>query len=139
MHSAIESAKKRMSVYTIHDWLNIFKTARSKRMRSRADKYNVTELHYNDMLDLKGLAASSLKNTNIDESGNKLNWLKIKIMRYEKVNPELIFFKYNYSDTEYRVIKIGGRRSRNIDVTIPRHINTLYKKLLPISEVKKMS
>lgn len=62
MHSAIENAKKHMSVYTMHDWLNIFKLARSKRVRNKiSTPYEILELHYKDFLDLKQLSGSFLK------------------------------------------------------------------------------
>lgn len=41
MHSSIEKAKNYTSVYTVNDWLNIFKCARSSPHRSNAQPYEV--------------------------------------------------------------------------------------------------
>ena len=62
IHSAIENAKRNVPVYTMHDWLNIFRLARSNRGRNkRSDQYNVHELKYNDSFDLKALATRTMK------------------------------------------------------------------------------
>ncbi|XP_072375619.1 uncharacterized protein [Diabrotica undecimpunctata] len=136
MHSAIENAKKNVPVYTMHDWLNIFRLARSKRGRNkRSDPYNVQELRYNDFLDIKTLAANTLKNRTIDENGNRVNWLKIKCMRYEADKPQYILFKYNYSDPEFLMFNVVGRTKRVINPI--KEIQLLYSKEIPISKLKK--
>lgn len=82
MHSAIESIKKRMTVFSMNDWLNIFRLARSKRNRNKKSEcYTVKELLFSDFVDLKALASQIIKNRTIDTDGNKVNWLKIKLMR----------------------------------------------------------
>lgn len=137
MHSAIERAKKNVAIYTMNDLLNIFKLARSKRLKNkRSGPYKVTELRHGDFFDLKGLSNSLIKNKTKDDDGNQVNWLHIKVMRYEKTKPGRIFFKYNYSDPEYRTLCIFGR-GKPID--IPKKLTPLYKGLLPISEKKKAS
>ena len=50
------------------------------------------------MLDLKGLADHLIINRLINTEGEKVNWLKIKILRYEKKYTFVIQHKYNYSD-----------------------------------------
>lgn len=54
-----------------------------------------------------------MKNRTIDDNGDKDNWLKIKAMRYEKSNPAVIQFKYNYSDDKFKIIRVGGRGRPN--------------------------
>lgn len=65
---------------------------------------------------------------------NKVSWLKIKVMRYERNQPGYIHFKYNYTDPEYRISRIYGR-DRPVD--IPQNILPLCKNLLSIPEKKK--
>jgi len=36
MHSAIENAKRNVSIYTVQDWLTIFQVARSTRNRNKS-------------------------------------------------------------------------------------------------------
>jgi hypothetical protein len=57
MHAAIEHAYKHLSLYSIHEWVNVMKSARRNR------PYNVKELQYNDFYDLKELTKSVLTNT----------------------------------------------------------------------------
>ncbi|CAG9822128.1 unnamed protein product [Phaedon cochleariae] len=139
MHSAIENAKRNVPVYTMHDWLNIFRMARSNRGRNkRSPPYNVHELKYKDFLDLKKLASRTFKNRSIDESGNRVNWLKIKSMRYEKNLPQYVLFKYNYSDPEFLRLNVAGRSSRTTNNILPDKIPQLYSKEIPISNLKKL-
>lgn len=95
---------------------------------------SVEELRYTDFLDLKSLASVFLKNRTKDHNGNKVSWLKIKVIRYDKTKPGCIFFKYNYSDPEYNTLRVYGR-DRLAD--IPKNIPLLYKGPLSISEKKK--
>jgi len=56
MHSAIENAKRNVPVFSVHDWITLFKTARSNRNRNKNKKrYIVEELSYNDFVDLQKL------------------------------------------------------------------------------------
>lgn len=137
MHSAIETAKKNVAIYTMNDLLNIFRLARSRRVRNRkSSPYQVKELRFPDFLDLKLLASVFLKNRIKDDSGDKVSWLKIKVMRYEKNQPGCVLFKYNYTDPDFRILRVYGR-GKSAD--IPKNISPLYKNLLPIPEKKKNS
>lgn len=81
MHSAIEKAKKNCEIYTMNDLLNVFKLARSKRVKNkRSAPYSIEELRFSDFLDLKSLASVFLKNRNKHNLGNQVSWLKLKVM-----------------------------------------------------------
>jgi len=134
MHSAIESAKKNVPVYTMHDWLNICRLARSQRNNKKCSGYSVHELLYTDIYDLKSLASILIKNRTIDNYGDQVSWLKIKVMKYEKNKKGIIQFKYNYSDNEYRSIHVGGKGRPS---KLPENLKMLYDKQLKISENKK--
>lgn len=109
MHSTIESAKKNVLMYTIHDWLNIYRLARSNRYNKKCSNYTVQELKYTDFLDLKSLEKLIIKNRSTDTQGITVNWLKIKVLKYEKTEPGVIQFKYNYSDEQFKSIRVSGR------------------------------
>jgi len=47
MHSAIETAAKNVSIYSLSGWVNILKTARRK------NPYEVTRLKFSDFINLK--------------------------------------------------------------------------------------
>ena len=109
MHSAIEHQKKYMSVYTMHDWINIFRLTCSKRNRKNAAPYNVQELKYSDFINLNALSKDILKNKTKDSDGNKVNWLKVKCFRFEKMSPGVLKYRYDHS-SPYSEINVFGRR-----------------------------
>lgn len=132
MHSAIEREKRHVSVNSVMEWISIMKRARSKRNRSTANPYHVKQLHFSDMLDLKHLSKCLIKNRLKDENGNTVKWLEIKCLRYEKANPDIIKFRYNYNDP-YILLNVRGRgRKHSVN-----EIKRAYHQLLPISKQKK--
>jgi hypothetical protein len=133
MHSAIDSAKKHVSVYTMYDWINIFRGARSTRNRKSAPPYVVNILQYEDFYDLSSLSKSLLKNKRKDTEGNVVKWLKIKSLRFEKAHPEFVFFRYGYSGPYSKIFICG--RGGNQKIIMPQ-LQKLYSKLLPISQEK---
>lgn len=70
MHRTIESAKKNVPVYTLHDLLTICRLARSNRHNEKGSNYTVQELKYTDFLDLKSLANMIMKSRSFDMQGN---------------------------------------------------------------------
>lgn len=137
MHSAIEVAKENVSVYSVNDWVNIMIMARSNRGKHKkrhAGPYTVKELNFSDILDLKMLGEKIMHNRTLDDNKRQVQWLKIKVLRFEKKNPGVISFKYNIEDEEFQLLrtyKIG--RPPNM----PIELNKLYSRKLPISAAKK--
>lgn len=48
MHNAIENENRNVAVYTLNDWILIFKTVQCKRVQKRNDPCDVQELKYKD-------------------------------------------------------------------------------------------
>jgi ribosomal protein S18 len=89
MHSVIEYAQKHVLVI-MHDWMNIFKMARSNRNKNKnADKYACQELKFIDFKNLKKLSAYVIQNRTLDSMNCKVQWLKTKRMRYESEKPNI--------------------------------------------------
>lgn len=109
MHSSIEHVKKNSSVYTMHDWVNIFERARSQKKRKIDQKivtvkpYKVKEFKHDEFIDLKDLADKVMINRTKDDQGNQVRWLKIKRLRYVKGETEKIFFNCDMSDTFHHI------------------------------------
>jgi hypothetical protein len=103
MHSNIESAKKHKDVFSLTDWTNIFKSARSKDMYKVGNKkvkkapYNIKEFKFNKFYDLKLLAEATLKNKTKNWNGYKVLRLKIKNMKSLKSGLR-IYFNYDVSE-----------------------------------------
>ncbi|XP_063365176.1 uncharacterized protein LOC134653713 [Cydia amplana] len=164
MHSSIESSKKNKDVFSMTDWKNIFKNARSKgvynvgKKKVKKDPYNVKEFKYNEFYDLKRLAEAILKNKSKDCNGNKVLWLKIKKMKYVKGDSK-IYFNYDSSedylnfDTKATATPQSGSRyrTRNQNKSNPGSVEPpptpeaflshglkkMYDKPLTISAAKK--
>lgn len=131
MHSAIEKQKRNLSVYTMNDWINIFKMARSKRGKKRNEAYEVNELKFTDFIDLRRLSSDLLNNKSVNTEGERVNWLKIKCFKIEKVSPNLVKYRYSHSGN-YLTINI---RKRGRPAKTPTLVNA-YSAMLPISVAK---
>lgn len=75
-----------------------------------------------------------MKNRSFDMQGNKVNWLNIKVLKYEKNMSGVIQFKNNNSDKEFNIIRISGKGR---PTKFPDNLKNSYSKPLPISAVKK--
>lgn len=130
MHSSIESAKRNISVYLMHDWINVMKLARSNRNSKKImkDPYSVKELYFNEFLDLKDFAKDVFYSNIVDSNNEKVQWLKIKRLKYERGNPNTVSFSYNY-DSPYIKIKTKKKPQGS-----PKKV---YKEELLISTDKK--
>ncbi|CAK1579995.1 unnamed protein product [Parnassius mnemosyne] len=104
MHSSTEASQKNTAIYSMLDWINVFKRARSKNKYKKDNKkvvkepYKVKELKYFEFKDLKALSDQILKNTTRDTDGKVVKWLKIKRLRYIKGEAK-IFYNYNMSES----------------------------------------
>ncbi|CAH1643294.1 unnamed protein product [Spodoptera littoralis] len=144
MHSAIEKEKKYTDTFSIIDWKGIMQRARSKRQNKNVNPYKVTELSYQDMIDVKSLSSKIIKNTTIAENGEKVCWLKIKCLRFQKDLPGFIKYRYDY-DGPYNLLNAlckPGRPTRRTQNSEMPTINTedlprAYKQCLPITKQKK--
>ena len=67
----------------------------------------VIPLTHESILDFKEYDKSKLRNAKTDLQGNRINWLKIKWIRYEKSDPDSLYFKYTMSEP-FKVIMIRG-------------------------------
>lgn len=80
-----------------------------------------------------------LKNTTMNTENDKVNWLKIKWIRFQKTEPYLVQYKYDQDETEFKKMDIlskqrGGGRKKQWDSII---LSSKYAEKLPISEAKK--
>ena len=133
MHSAISYAKKGTEIFTPSHWDNILRMARRNR------PYIVIPVRYTDFLDFKALAAAKLRNTKTDIMGQRVNWLRLKVLRFEESRPEEILFKTSFDQSEYQTIKVSGgsKRGRKVPQLKGNVVPQLYSTKIPISSAKK--
>lgn len=108
MHSAIESSKKNVDIFSVHEYENVFKMARSGRKNHKSG-YHTREVFFSEFLDLKKLVQNTVTNKNSNE-GDTVNWLKIKSFRYEKGKLNIIQYKYDLHDNQFHKINIASAR-----------------------------
>jgi hypothetical protein len=111
MHSTIEQAKKRASIFIPSQWDTIITMARKKH------PYIVVPLRFNQFYDLQKVAKENYGSFKQTTDGEKVNWGKIKIIKIDKKEEHTIMFKYSYDDDNYKKINVeknlkrGERRS----------------------------
>ena len=127
MHSAIEFAQKNSSVFCVSAWKIIFEVARRK------NPYAMHQLGYSDFVDCKALCDRMIKNRSKNEEGETVNWLRIKVLRFEK-DSRCIQYKYRYGD-KFSSINVCGR-GRPAATSLPE-LSDCYRSGLPISMAKK--
>ena len=128
MHSAIEFARKNSSVFCVSAWKSIFEVARRK------NPYRVHQLNYKDFFDCKALCDQLVKNRTKNEAGETVNWLKIKVLRFEK-NSRHIQYKYRYGD-DFSAINVCGRGRPSVTGNLPE-LTECYRSRLSITLAKK--
>lgn len=89
-----------------------------------------------------------MKNKTKDNMNEKVNWLKIKRIKYVKGQHTTIYFNYDLSD-EFRFINVSAKaintkktrssmsNPASIDPQLSEQLEPLYQHALPISAAKK--
>jgi hypothetical protein len=62
-------------------------------MTRRKNPYYVVPLQYEDIYYFKEVTKSSLKYSKVDSEGIKVNWMKIKWLRFSKNDDEHVLFR----------------------------------------------
>ena len=82
IHSSIESASKKISIYTTAQWAATVRLARYKK------PYKVKEMDLADIFDFKDVS-KNLKNFHLDLNRDKVNWLNIRTMKIACTEPNI--------------------------------------------------
>lgn len=138
MHATIERGRKHKKVYTTREWALLISAARINPF-----PYNVHTLKILDFYDLKQLSSRVIKNStkrliNMNEENEKVEWLKIKWLRFEKSKSQTIQFKYDLNSTLFFEIDVAqcNKRTQTYNWTNIT-LKEAYPRQIPISENKK--
>lgn len=105
MHATIEKEKKRVSksgpIYIPAQWATIIKSA-----KKTGKPYNVSEICTQDIYDLKLLCTEIGKNFVKNTEKEKVVWNNLRIIRVEKTQPNLIFYKSSYTQDRFKSIDV---------------------------------
>lgn len=130
MHSLIERATKHLKIYTTRDWEVAIAGARKK-----APPFIVQRMMHTDFSDLKMLASTLLLNRSKNMEGDTVNWLRVKWLRFSKLHPFVIEYKYQISDENFLRLNISSKRGR--PNTLIGDLTPAYLSRIPISTAKK--
>ena len=78
MHAAIEHANRRTTIYTQSQWDTVVHVAR------KTTSYTVVPLRFNQFYDLHKLTKENYGNFKVATDGTRVNWTKIKVLRFVK-------------------------------------------------------
>jgi len=90
-------------------------------------------MHYNEFYNLEKLVGSMIQNTTLNTEKEKLNWMKIKWMIFQKNEPYIMQYKYDQQETVFKKIdtsmkRVAGRKqewtSVNLDIKYSKKKNT---------------
>ena len=84
-------------------------------MARRSNPYIVLPLKYWDFIDFK-MQNDFFKNT----SNENVRWREIRHLQFRKSSPQNIYYKYDFSEADFKVIKCKvqtrGRQKQNIEL-----------------------
>ena len=124
MHSAIEFSQRHLSIYSMHEWVNILQLARKQ------NQYKVRVMSFDDFTDLKALASKMITNRRT-LSGVTCNWLQIRWLRVEKQSLNQLLFKTDCDQVSFHVLSQSKKKK-----WIKTKLHNGYKIKLPISSAK---
>ena len=74
--------------------------------------YNVEDMKLTDFFDLKKLSNYFLKNRSKNSEGESVNRLNIRWLRFVKNTPNKIFYKSDFTQTNFSVLDQKGKKRR---------------------------
>lgn len=128
-HARIERSKKttEIPIMVPRDWFQFVRTVRGKK------PFQVHEMTQEHIFSFSKLVQEYMTRRPTDTEGNKVNWLEMKWIRYEKTFG-LIQFKTSLDDEHFRVLDL--RRLKRGKRPIPL-LKKCYDGPLPINPLKK--
>lgn len=144
MHSAIEYSKRHRKLYTVGEYRIVIENARHKKEKTQHKEevkpYDVKVIEFHEVFDLKALTTKFVKNTNFDTSHERIKWLLIKQMKFQKSDPYVVNFKYD-CDEDFRQLNVIRTKNRKKYVSHPQlnpnyELVQKYRERLPISTAK---
>lgn len=122
MHSCIERSVKNVQV----------NVPSGQVARKNPSPYKIMNMTHTSFIDWTSLADGNKDTARYQTTeGDVVEWRKIKCFKYEKNHPDLIQFKYNYDDDNFKKIKVN-KSMRHQNPNLPK----AYTSKLPITWAK---
>lgn len=135
-HSLIEKnikkALKSNPIYLPSQYATLISTARKS-----GESFKVHELDHSFFFDLKDIIDTTATNFNVNTRGEKFNFNDICVLRVEKENPGIFFYKTSYKDDNYKTVNIRSSRTRKqLRLIQDAQLKKAYPDKIPISQRK---
>jgi len=108
----------------------------SVAQRARKKPFEVTEMAAESFLRIKDLCRDVV-NRKKNESGEKVDWLRLRWMRFQKDRANQMFYKYSVDDNEFMVVNFGKRGRGRRQHTQINKLQCLYPEGRAISAAAK--
>ena len=131
MHSAIEHAKKATKIFVPSQWDTVIHMARYSK------PYIVVPMKYYAFYDLRKVDFVQSFNFQLDMKGQKISWLKIKMLKVEKAKPDEIQIKYSYEDEEGHTLSLKRKGKRGRPCTSKCFVRKYTEKLVVSTDKKR--
>ena len=119
---------KTEAVYSLSQWMSIARRARKK-------PFEVIEMTAESFLRMKDLCRDVV-NRKKNEIGEKVDWLKIRWMRFQKDRANQMFYKYSVDDNEFMVVNFSKKVRGRPQQTLINKLQCLYPEGRAISAAK---
>lgn len=130
-HSLIERQVKRQlksgPMYSPDSFIAAIKSA-----RKNGQPYHVYEMSFEDFFDWKDVCTQMGLNITKNEDNELVKFSDIKILKIEKLSPQVLYYKHSYSDETFKKAVII-RKKKNPEIVIKK----AYDSKPGISERKK--
>lgn len=114
-----EKRKHKMeAVYSLSQWMSIARRARKK-------PFEVTEMAAESFLKIKDLCRDVV-NRKKNESDEKVDWLRIRWMRFRKDRANQMLYKYSVDDNEFMVVNFSKKGRGRPQHTLINKLQCLY-------------
>jgi hypothetical protein len=105
-------------------------------MARRNKPYTVVPLRHGDFRDYKKMAKTTVTNRQIDMSGSRIQWKRIKQLRFKKEQPDQIYYRYAF-DGDFEVSKcLHSKRGNPTPASGFDQLPRKYNDRLHVSEAK---
>ena len=129
-HCAVKSALKNKDIYCPTDYFRIAVMAKKQK------PFQTELLLTSEVLDFKEFSKEIVRNRSWDSSGQKVKWTKTKWMKYEKANPNILLFKYDYEEN-FRKLNVKQQTRGHWSSFMASHsVLHLYQETPEISKAK---
>ena len=109
------------------------------KCKNKTKPYEVHYLKYSEFYDLQILTENMIYNTTINTSEDKVLWMKIKWIRLQKSQPNIIQYKYDLNASSFYEIDTleSKRRSGRKRKWESAQLSCKYNSRIAVSEKKK--